>query len=201
MIRRYPRVAHWATAFVAALVSAALLWVGLLSGGPAYAHAGIVEASPEYDETVARPPEEVRLKFNEAVQAEFDPVKVYGPGGERVDGDDARTDPDEPTVIVASLDEDLPAGAYRVEWRDTSADGHPIDGEYRFVAREGAANADDPNANGADEDNARSDEGAGAGGGRSEPSSGGGLGRIAAYGVLGAGVAAVAVIAFLRRKA
>lgn len=184
--------------FVAALASA-MLWVVLLSSSPAYAHAGIVEASPEYDETIARPPEEVRLKFNESVQAEFDPIKVYGPGGERVDRGDARTDPEDMTVMVASLDADLPAGSYRVEWRATSADGHPIDGKYRYVASKGAASADNPNANSATSDNARSDEGLGAAG-RSEASSGGGLGRIAAYGVLGAGVAAVAVVALLRRR-
>lgn len=182
-----------AAAFVAALASA-ILWLVLLSGGPAFAHAGIVKASPEYDETVSRPPEQVRITFNESVQAEFDPIKVYGPGGERVDRNDASTDPEDPATMVASLEGDLPAGSYRVEWRATSADGHPIDGKYSFIAKEGADGADSATA-----DNARSDEGLGAAG-RSEPASGGGFGRVAAYGVLGIGVAAVAVVALLRRR-
>lgn len=184
-----------AAAFVAALASA-VLWVAL-SGGPAFAHAGIVKASPEYDETVSRPPEEVRITFNESVQAEFDPIKVYGPGGERVDRNDARTDPDDPATMVASLERDLPAGSYRVEWRATSADGHPIDGKYNFVAKQGAAGA---GANSARADNARSGDDPGAAGERSEPPSGGGFGRIAAYGALGAGVVAVAVVVLLSRR-
>ena len=106
---------------------------------PALAHAGIVSASPEYDETVPRPPEQVRITFNERVTAEFSPLEVYDESGARVDRDDARTDPEDPTVLVAGLEPGLPAGDYTVEWRATSADGHPINGEYEFAARELAA--------------------------------------------------------------
>lgn len=179
----------------AVLVAALALWV-LSSGGPALAHAGLVEASPEYDEAVPRPPERVRLEFSEPVEAEFDPVEVYAPGGDRVDGGDAKTDPDDPTVVVASLKEGLPAGEYRVEWRATSADGHPIDGDYRFVAREGAAREADRDRGGAP------DGAAGPAAGEERPGSplAGGAGRIAAYGALGVGVAAAVAVVLMRQR-
>lgn len=129
---RWPRCR--ATA-LAALVAASALWA-LFLGGTALAHAGLEGASPEYDETVPRPPREVRLTFNEPVRAEFDPLEVYAPGGERADAGDASADPDDPAVVAVALKGGLPAGDYRVEWRVTSADGDPIDGEYRFTARE-----------------------------------------------------------------
>ena len=179
----------------AAVVAALALWV-LSLGGPALAHAGLEEASPEYDEAVPRPPGQVRLTFNEPVEAEFDPVEVYAPGGERADAGDARTDPDDPTVVVASLEGGLPAGEYRVEWRATSADGHPIDGDYRFVAREGAAGEADGDRGGAP------DGAAGPAAGEEPPGSplAGGAGRIAAYGVLGVGVAAAVAVVLMRQR-
>ncbi|QIN85353.1 hypothetical protein GBA63_21800 (plasmid) [Rubrobacter tropicus] len=130
-MRRPPRRATQ----LAALVAASALWA-LSFGGPALAHAGLEGASPEDDETVPRPPQEVRLTFNEPVRAEFEPVEVYAPGGERADTGDAGVDPDDPAVVAVALKDGLPAGDYRVEWRVTSADGDPIDGEYRFTAQE-----------------------------------------------------------------
>jgi len=92
------------------------------------------EREPEPSEQ----PGEVRLFFDEPVRAEFDPVKVTDGKGERVDGEDARTLPGDPDVVVASLDV-LPEGSYTVEWRITSADGDPISGEYGFAVDASAA--------------------------------------------------------------
>lgn len=118
----------------AALLGLSVLWLLLLCG-PALAHAGILKASPEYNENVSKPPEQVRIRFNESVEAAFSPLKVYNQLGKRVDLDDARTDPNDSAVLVASLKPNLPGGNYRVEWRATSADGHPIDGKYKFTVK------------------------------------------------------------------
>lgn len=116
----------------------------LVPSVPAQAHAGLLEASPEEGETLLRPPEEVRLRFNGPVRAEFDPVKVLNEAGDRVDEGDARTEPDDPEVVVASL-KDLPEGTYTVEWRVTSSDGDPVDADYEFVVADSGVEADEEN--------------------------------------------------------
>lgn len=116
----------------ATLLGSCLAWL-VLSCAPALAHAGILEASPEEDRTLASPPEQVSLTFNEPVEAEFTPVEVTNERGDRVDMDNARTVSDAPEVVVVDLEENLPGGSYEVDWRVTSADGHPIDGNYTFT--------------------------------------------------------------------
>ena len=66
------------------------------------------------------------------MEAEVDPIEVYDQEGERVDEEDARVSPDDRRLLVADLGE-LSEGSYTVEWRVTSADGHPVNGEYEFA--------------------------------------------------------------------
>jgi hypothetical protein len=73
----------------------------------------------------------VRVTFNEPVEAEFDPLRVTGQDGERVDGEDARVSTEDARVVEASLGE-LTSGTYTVEYRVTSVDGHVITGDYEF---------------------------------------------------------------------
>lgn len=113
-------------------------WI-ILWCAPALAHAGIVERQPDDGASVSRPPEQVRLTFNEPVEASFDPLKVFGPDGERVDRENARTLPGEPEVIVTDL-EDLPRGSHEVEYRVTSVDGHVVSGDYTFTVAGGGGN-------------------------------------------------------------
>ena len=160
----------------------ATLWSVLLCG-PALAHAELEEAAPAEGDTLSEQPEEVRLRFNEPVRAEFDPIQVYDAGGERVDGDDGRTDPEDPDVVVVSLD-GLAEGSYTVEWRVTSADGDPIDGSYEFAMGDSALDAE--------------------GGGEEEPtadsSGSGGVSFATILGVLLVGVLAVGGLVALRGR-
>ena len=140
-----PRVSPWR------LVGLLWLSVGwlLLSCIPALAHATLLQATPAGEARLGESPEQVRLRFNEPVDAEFDPLKVYDADGKRVDEDDARIDPDDARVLVEGLKE-LPKGSYKVEWRVTSVDGHVVSGEYGFSVTgsggQGARNdADDSN--------------------------------------------------------
>jgi copper resistance protein C len=98
---------------------------------PALAHATLIREEPAAGASLAESPDQVRLRFNEPVDAEFEPVRVYDSEGSRVDRDDARIDPDDARVLVADL-ESLPEGSYRVEWRITSIDGHVIEDAYAF---------------------------------------------------------------------
>ena len=92
---------------------------------PASAHTELSEAAPAAGTTIGESPDLVGLRFTEPVEAEFDPIKVFGPGGERVDQRDAGVSPDDARVVEAGLEE-LPRGTYTVEWRVTSIDGHVV---------------------------------------------------------------------------
>jgi len=100
----------------------------------------LVETYPADGDALAKSPEQVQLLFSEPVEAEFDPVEVYDQGGGRVDEDDARVNPDNRRLLVEDLLKELPESSYTVEWRVTSADGHPIDGAYGFAV-DGAGEA------------------------------------------------------------
>jgi copper transport protein len=113
------------------LAGLAAAWL-LLTCAPALAHANIVEASPARGSAVSRPPERVELRFNEPVDAEFDPVVVRAAGGARVDTHHARVDPEDARVVLADL-ERLSKGSYTVKWRVTSIDGHVVEGRYAFA--------------------------------------------------------------------
>jgi copper resistance protein C len=109
-------------------LSGALL---LLWCAPVLAHAGIVDRQPDDGANLSQVPVEVRIRFNEPVEAEFSPLEVYNSEGRRVDRADAGVDPDNLRVVRVSL-QDLSEGNYTVEYRITSVDGHVVDGEYDF---------------------------------------------------------------------
>ena len=123
----------------AALLGLSAVWL-LLSCGQAFAHARETETYPADGDALAETPEQVQLRFSEPVEAEFDPIEVYYQEGDRVDEDDARASPDDRRLLVADLEE-LPEGSYTVEWRVTSADGHPVDGRFEFAVDASAAGA------------------------------------------------------------
>lgn len=108
------------------------LCLTLLAAAPALAHADLESAVPAEGEKLDEAPTQVRLSFSEPVEAAFSPIEVYDSEGDRVDGDDAGLDPNDPGVVVASLQAGLPAGSYTVQWSVTSADGDPVSGEYSF---------------------------------------------------------------------
>jgi copper transport protein len=115
----------------ALLAGLACAWL-VLACAPALAHANLVEASPPQGSEVSNPPERVKLRFSEPVDAEFDPVIVRAAGGARVDAHDARVDPEDARVVLAGLQR-VREGSYTVKWRVTSIDGHVVEGRYTFA--------------------------------------------------------------------
>lgn len=127
---------------LATLLGLSAVWL-LLMCGPAFAHARLVESYPADGDVLAEPPGQVQLRFNEPVEAEFDPIEVYDQGGSRVDEDDARVSPDDRRLLIVDLGE-IREGSHAVEWRVTSADGHPVSGTYEFGVHASAADAGTP---------------------------------------------------------
>ncbi|WP_431836042.1 copper resistance CopC family protein [Cellulomonas sp. Y8] len=119
------------------LIVVPVLALGALavSVAPASAHSGMTGSDPADGATVDVAPEAVTLTFNEPPQALGTEVAVVGADGTTV-SEGATTVAD--TTVTQPLGTTRPAGAYVIQWRVTSADGHPLSGELTFTAAAGA---------------------------------------------------------------
>jgi methionine-rich copper-binding protein CopC len=116
-----------------ATLAAAVLAAGVLAIGAssAWAHNVLKSTSPEDKATVAHTPSNVVLTFDEPAIAIGTKLVVTGPTGPVQVGAPQLVD----NTVTQNLQPGAPAGAYTVEWRITSADGHPISGVFAFTAR------------------------------------------------------------------
>jgi methionine-rich copper-binding protein CopC len=118
---------------VIATVTIGLLLGALSSAGAAWAHATRIGNDPAENAELTAPPSRVSATFNEPMQPQFAAMTVIGPdGGQWADGDPAV----DGAVISVAVRAGAPAGAYTVNYRATSADGHVVTGSwtYRVVA-------------------------------------------------------------------
>lgn len=126
----------------AVLLAAVGSMLGSVVAAPAaLAHATLEKTAPKQGGTVAKTRSKVTLTFDEAVHSNFAKVVVTSPDGTRVDTG-------KPHVINGTVTQrvkGLPtAGKYTVAWRVVSADGHPVDGKFRFVAAKTAVGSASP---------------------------------------------------------
>ncbi len=98
---------------------------------PASAHSGMTGSDPGDGATVDVAPDTVTLTFNEPPQALGTEIAVVGPNGTTV-SEGVTTVAD--AAVTQPLAATRPAGAYVIQWRVTSADGHPLSGELTFTA-------------------------------------------------------------------
>jgi len=114
----------------AALAVAALVVVPGVAA-PASAHDSLLSTDPADGSTVETAPAAVVVTFTQEVIALGTEVQVVGPAGQPMnDGPVAVLG----TVVTQNLAADRPAGAYTVQWRATSSDGHPTTGGFTFAA-------------------------------------------------------------------
>ena len=111
----------------------ALIACGLV-GASAFAHARLLASVPADASTVSPGPTELRLQYNEAVEAPLCAVKVIGPGEAEVTTVKVAADKDDPKSLVLALPK-LAAGSYRAEWAAVGHDGHRTKGEIRFAVK------------------------------------------------------------------
>jgi methionine-rich copper-binding protein CopC len=142
-------------------VAATSAVIVLLVAAPALAHPKVVSRSPEDGSTVANPPSEVSVEFDELVtNADLD---VFDPCGDQVDNGS-------PQALGRTVSVGMSAdrsGTYSVEWVVISEDGHNVRGDWTFTSSGGAACPGSGGGNG---------EGSG-GGGAGGSGSGGGSGN------------------------
>ena len=117
-----------ATRSLLALIALLVLPVTLLIGAPAAsAHDRLVSSNPADGSTVSFP-KQIILTFNESV-ASVGAVIVVKNGDQEWQNGVPKVDGRTVTQEVRTG----PAGNYTVAWRVTSADGHPISGQFAFT--------------------------------------------------------------------
>jgi len=115
----------------AGVVAAGLLLLALASS--ARAHSLLLDSAPAADALLAAPPPEISLRFNNRIEKKLSTIRLLDErGGVRPLAMLADGPADRLTATVPSLD----PGAWRVEWRVLSTDGHVVSGRFSFrVAR------------------------------------------------------------------
>jgi methionine-rich copper-binding protein CopC len=105
-------------------LGAALAWAPVAS-----AHSSLVGSDPADGASLPTGPATVKLTFNEPIQESYATLKVVGP-------DEHYWQDGQPTVTGRSVSVPVrtlgPAGTYLINYRITSADGHPVEGQVGF---------------------------------------------------------------------
>ena len=129
MNRRPHRLpARWFLRALAAVVAVIALMVGAASA--AQAHNILVGTSPKDGSMTGAVPAAVTLTFNEPALAVGTMMIVTGPAGQVQAGAAILVN----NTVSQHLRPGSPAGRYTVIWRVTSADGHPVSGQFVFTA-------------------------------------------------------------------
>lgn len=119
-----------ASGVVAVATTLLAIVAALLGAASADAHSRLVSSDPADGARVSTSPQSVTLTFNEAIQESFAVLTVVGP-------DDNFWQQGEPTIVGPTMKVGLrplgPAGTYQVNYRVTSADGHPVEGKRTFT--------------------------------------------------------------------
>jgi methionine-rich copper-binding protein CopC len=115
------------------LLVTALLTLGTLLWAPtASAHDELLDLQPGNKVVVSTPPTQVQLVFGAPAMPLGTQVRVTGPTGATVSTGPASVDGGN---VVQKLSGGLADGVYRVDWRVTAADGHPVSGTYTFTLK------------------------------------------------------------------
>ena len=97
---------------------------------PAEAHDILVGTSPADGSVVAVVPAQVTLTFEQPALAVGTEIIVTGTAGQEQSGSAALVN----NTVTEYLRPGSPAGRYTVAWKVTSADGHPVSGQFSFTA-------------------------------------------------------------------
>jgi len=115
------------------LAMALMLGVGFYTP-IASAHAMLVKSDPGRRAALNQTPTQVRLWFNERLEAAYSSASVAKSDGTVVSTPAAAIAPDDPKLLVIKLPA-LDAGAYEVRYRVLSVDGHIIESKFNFTIK------------------------------------------------------------------
>ena len=106
--------------------------MALLLPVAASAHAYLVRTVPSASGIVAKPPPNVSLTFDEAVEPRFALISVTDSRGRQESSGPLHRSATDPDTLVVPLHR-VPEGWYLVYWRAISVDGHPVRGFFTFA--------------------------------------------------------------------
>ncbi|SCG34168.1 copper resistance CopC family protein [Micromonospora humi] len=120
----------------AAALAAVLTALLLAPATPAAAHNALQSATPAQDARLTAAPTSVTLRFRQRLNPEFTTIVLS-------DADRRKVPTGAPAVAgtagTVTVDQPLANGTYTVAYRVVSADGHPVQGSYRFTVADPAA--------------------------------------------------------------
>ncbi|MFI7211630.1 copper resistance protein CopC [Micromonospora maritima] len=125
------------TAALAALLTALLL----VPAAPAAAHNSLQSATPAQDARMSTAPTSVTLRFLQRLDPQFTTIVLSDAARRKVPTGAPAVDG---TAGSVTVDEPLANGTYTVAYRVVSADGHPVQGSYRFTVADPATSAASP---------------------------------------------------------
>jgi methionine-rich copper-binding protein CopC len=98
-------------------------------------HLQLSRSVPGADSILAAAPTHVVLWFTQEPNVALSAITVKRADGTAVRLGAVATCPTDKQVIHAKVEEELPSGRYRVEWRTAGSDGHVVRGELAFRIR------------------------------------------------------------------
>lgn len=122
------------TTFTANLLPNLALVASLTLPIPVFAHAIMVKSQPLADSTIAEPPKQVDVWFNDKVGSEYKALAVIDSAGKRVDNKDIEQETFDQSHLYITVPQ-LPPGTYNVRYRVVSLDTHIVTGKFKFTIK------------------------------------------------------------------
>lgn len=104
--------------------------VTLLAPSSALGHVILESSQPVTQSRLEAPPNEIRLRFNQAVTVSPDAIQVLAPDGTLLSGTATLSEGDR--VVTAPVSRVAPGAGYTVRWRVIGGDGHAPAGVFTF---------------------------------------------------------------------
>jgi methionine-rich copper-binding protein CopC len=101
-------------------------------------HLRLVKSEPSKGEAVAASPTVIRLWYSLAPEMAVTAVTLASVDGTQIPLGAPRRGRAVKDPVEVDIKQSLPAGEYRVSWKTSSKDGHPIKGDYSFTVKAGA---------------------------------------------------------------
>ncbi len=99
----------------------------------ASAHAYLVKTVPAASVVLPRPPPNIQLTYDEAVEPRFALISVTNAAGRQETTGPVHRSPANPATLVVPVRHGLPQGWYLIYWRAISVDGHPVSGAFTYA--------------------------------------------------------------------
>ncbi len=114
-------------------IAVAAVAAAMVLPSTASAHAYLVRTLPAASGVLDRPPANVQLTYDEAVEPRFAVISVTNAAGRQVTAGPVARSPADPDTLVVPLRAHLPEGWYLIYWRAISVDGHPVQGAFTYA--------------------------------------------------------------------